>query len=110
MLPADSRFVRIVPSARPVLPGRWMRQHIESIIRQHSGPLRVLAAGAYDHALLAAYGVSLNRADCLAVHTYADNFAVCSAYRTSDGPSSAVALKRPGPSAQVASPASPTKF
>jgi hypothetical protein len=110
MLPAESRFVRIVPSARPELPGRWLRQHIESIIRQHSGPLRVLAAGAYDHALLAAYGVSLNSADCLAIHTYADNFAVCSAYRTADGPSSAVALTRPGPSAPVASPASPRNF
>jgi hypothetical protein len=110
MLPADSRCVRIVPSASPVPSGRWLGQHIESIIRQHSGPLRVLAAGAYDQALLAAYGVSLNSADCLAIHTYADNFAVCSAYRTADGPSSAVALTRPGPSAPVASPASPTKF
>ena len=110
MLPADSRFVGIVPAAGRMPPGRWLGQHIESIITHHSGPLRVLAGGPYDQALLAAYGVAANSADCLAIHTYADNFAVCSAYRIADGLSSAVALTCPGSAAQVASPAAHTKF
>ncbi|MGD0580160.1 MAG: carbohydrate binding domain-containing protein [Bryobacteraceae bacterium] len=96
MLPADSRFVRIVPSARPVPPDRWLGPRIASIISHHTGPLRILAGGWYDKAHLAAYGVSVRNDDCVALHTYADSFAVCSAYRTAAGASTAVALARSG--------------
>ena len=97
MLPASSRFVRLVPDARPVPPDRYLGPRIASAIHNHTGPLRILADSWYDTALLASYGVSVNSSDCLAIRTYADSFAVCSAYRTTAGPSTAVALVRSVP-------------
>jgi hypothetical protein len=71
---------------------------MQSIISHHTGPLRILAGGWYDKAFLAAYGVSVASDDCLEIHTYADIFAVCAAYRTAAGVTSAVALTRAEPS------------
>ena len=96
MLPPDSRAVRIVVRVWTVLlrlpHDRWLGPRIQSIIDHHSGPLRILAGGWYDTQLLASYGLSVKGDDCLAIHTYADNFVVCSAYRTASGAASAIAL------------------
>ncbi|MDR3719248.1 MAG: glycosyltransferase family 87 protein [Bryobacteraceae bacterium] len=92
MLPRDSRFVRIEANGRPLPTDRWLGPRVQQIIDQHVGPLRVLEGERFNYEGLARFGVSVKRDDCLKIHTYADEFTVCSAYRTVQGADSAVQL------------------
>jgi hypothetical protein len=92
MLPADSRFVRLVPNENFVPPDRYLGPRIRSVIQHHSGPLRVLEVDRFNEKDLSLYGLSVNLDDCVAVQTYADQLNFCSAYRTSDGVNSTMRL------------------
>jgi hypothetical protein len=92
MLPHDSRFVRIEANGRPLPTDRWLGPRVQQIIDQHVGPLRVLEGERFNYEGLARFGISVKRDDCLKIHTYADEFTVCSAYRTAQGANSAVQL------------------
>ena len=85
MLPADSRFVRLEVNLHIVPPDRYLGPRALSVIDNHAGPLRVLEGERFNLEALSAYGLSVNLDDCLTLHTFADQFNFCSAYRTADG-------------------------
>jgi hypothetical protein len=92
MLPADSRFVRLEVNLHIVPPDRYLGPRALSVIDNHAGPLRVLEGERFNIEALSAYGLSVNLDDCLTLHTFADQFNFCSAYRTADGVRSTVPL------------------
>jgi hypothetical protein len=92
MLPADSRFVRLESNLNILPPDRYLGPLALSVIANHAGPLRVLEGERFNIEALSAYGLSVNLDDCLTLHTFADQFNFCSAYRTADGMRSTVPL------------------
>lgn len=94
MLPRNSRFVRIEANGRALPPDRWLGPRVRQAIDAHVGPIRVLEGERFNLDALARFGVSVNRDDCLKIQTYADEFTVCSAYRTASGEQSAAPLTR----------------
>ena len=104
MFPRDSRFVRIESNGRALSPDRYLGPRAQHIIDHHVGPIRILEGERFNLEGLARFGVSVKSDDCLKIHTYAEEFTVCSAYRTEQGASSAVQLTHRQELARLALP------